>query len=148
MGSLFPSSNTQGKRSRAFDPTDDCISVEKKKKKAAISSGRPTNIKVMILKKFSPFIPRGRPRNLLRQEGREVTLQFRRTMKPDEVQDVIIRGFPALHDLPWSYLACDSDNRLSMSKNQQLDGNDIINRKGCLYICPKVNITIVVSCPG
>ena len=121
--------------------------MEKKKKKAAVSQGRPTNVKVLILKSFSSFIPRGKPRNLLRQEGREITLQFRRSMKHDEVKDTIIRGFPALQNMEgWSYLACDSDHRLSVSKNQKLDGNDVINRKGCLYISPtpKVNVYFFV----
>ena len=141
LGSLFPSSNSHsGKRGRAFDPTaDECISVEKKKKKAAVSQGRPTNVKIMMLKSFSPFIPRGRPRALLKQEGREIMLQFRRSMSPQEVRNTIIRGFSKAHGLDnWTYLACDSDNHLFVSKNQELDGNDVINRKGCLYICPKV----------
>ena len=53
-------------------------------------------------------------------------------------------AFP--HSKTWKdgviYLACDSDHRLSVSKNQKLDGNDVINRKGCLYISPtpKVNV--------
>ena len=116
---------------------------KKKKKKAVVSQGRPTNVKVLILKSFSSFIPWGKPMNLLRQEGREITLQFRRSMKHDEVTDTIIHGFPTLQNMEgWSYLACDSDHRLSMSRNQKLYGNDVINRKGCLYITPtpKVNV--------
>ena len=66
-------------------------------------------------------------------------LQFRRSMSPQEVRNTIIRGFSKAHGLDnWTYLACDSDNHLFISKNQELDGNDVINRKGCLYICPKV----------
>ena len=135
LGSL-PSNFHSGKRGRAFDPTaDECISVEKKKKKAAVSQGRPTNVKIMMLKSF---FPRGRPRALLKQ-GREIMLQFRRSMSPQEVRNTIIHGFSKAHGLDnWTYLACDSDNHLFISKNQELNGHDVINRKGCLYICPKV----------
>ena len=146
LGNLFPSSNSQGgKRTRAFDPTaDECIIAEKKKK-AAVSQGRPTNVKVMVLKSFTPFIPRGRPRNLLKQ-GREMQLQFRQSMCPHEVRNTVFRGFSHLETMEdWTYLSCESDNHLSVSKNQELDGNDVINRKGCLYLCSKVLFVYIPS---
>ena len=100
----------------------------------------------MMLKSFSPFIPRGHPIGLLKQEGREIMLQFRPSMSPQEVRNTIIRGFSKAHGLDnWTYLACDSDNHLFISKNQQLDGNDVINRKGCLYICPKVMLYFLIN---
>ena len=42
---------------------------------------------------------------------------------------------PAVREKNWTYLWCDCDNHLAISKNQALNGNDVINRKGSLYIC-------------
>ena len=144
LSQLFPSSssNSSGsKRPRAiFDPTAElCVAEQKRKKKAANSQGRPVNVKVMVLKSFTPYIPRGRPRNILKKEGREKTLPFRRSMNADEVRCTIARGIPHISSLKeknWTYLQCDSDNHLEVSKNQVLNGSDVINRKGSLYICP------------
>ena len=146
LGYLFPSSSSSGsKRPRpVFDPTAELtVAEEKRKKKAVNSQGRPVNVKVMVLKSFSPYIPRGRPRNLLKKDGREKTLRFRRSMNSEEVRCTIARGFPhieCLKDKSWTYLQCDAENHLVVSKNQAFDGSEVISRKGSLYICPaKVN---------
>ena len=148
LSHLFPSSSTSGMKrpGPTFDPTANLtVSEEKRKKKAANSLGRPTNVKVMVLKSFSPYIPRGRPRNVLKQEGREKSLLFRRSMNAAEVRSTNVRGFSnitTLQEKTWCYLHSDCDNHLTVHKNQALDGNDVINRKGSLYICPtppKVN---------
>ena len=150
LSKLFPSSSassTGSKRLRTtFDPTADLVvGEEKRKKKAANVQGRPTSVKVMVLKSFTPYIPRGKPRNDLKKNGRERSLLFRRSMTADDVRSTIARGFSditVVKDKTWTYLQCDSDNHLAISKKQALDGNEVINRKGSLYICPTPPIQV------
>lgn len=131
---LFPAS-AAGKRS--FDPTSaSCSSSAQKKKKAANASGRPMNIQVVMLDGFTPNLPRGKSRTALK-EGRIETLCFRRSMTPLEVRNQVIQGFRQLADLEsWTVLDC-TDNHLSVAKEQVLNGEDVVKRKGCLYLCQK-----------
>lgn len=136
LSTMFPSS-TPGpkKRPRSFDPTSECcVSSAQKKKKAAISQGRPTNIQVVLLQRFTPNLPRGKHRSLLKNKGRILTLQFRRSMSVLDVKNTLRQSFSNIEDFDtWSVLEC-MDNNLSISKKQDLDGEDVINRKGALYL--------------
>ncbi len=135
IGNLFPS----GKRSsHPFDPTSDsCAESAQKEKKAANAQGRVTNVQVVMLHSFTPNLPRGKCRADLKKDGGIQTLQFRRSMTPLQVQNQIIRGFQSIADLhAWTVLES-SYNRLAAAKKQMIDGEDVINRKGCLYLCQK-----------
>ena len=139
LGKLFPSSASAGKkRTRPFDPTSECcVAREQKKKKAANSQGRVTNVQVVLLKSFIPSLPRGKRRTELKDSGLIQTVQFKRSMSPLEVKNQIIRAFQHTEDLQaWMYLD-NSDNHLLVSNKQELDGEDVIKRKGSLYLCLK-----------
>ncbi len=63
-------------------------------------------------------------------------------MTADEVCSVIRRGFKDLqgfHD--YKYLDIKKD-RLEMSTKKELDGNEVICRRGALYICEKWNTAV------
>ena len=145
LSKLFPSSSsasTGSKRIRTptFDPTADLVVGNEKRKKKAVNNaqGRPTSVKVMALKSFTKYIPRGKQRSTLKKADRERSLLFKRSMTSEEVRCTIAMGFSdiaAVREKNWTYLQCDCDNHLAISKNQALNGNDVINRKGSLYIC-------------
>ncbi len=139
---LFPLSSYGGKRqSHPFDPTSvSYASSSQKKKKAANTPGRATNVQVMLVKNFISNIPRGKYRNELKGEGRVQTIQFKRSMSTLEVKNQIVRAFRNIDNLQeWEYLQTDT-NHLHVAKNQEMDGNDVINRKGFLYLSEKVCI--------
>ena len=89
-----------------------------------------------MLKKLMFSIPRGKHRKDLDKAGRIQALQFKRPMTVEQCRNVIIRGFRALGISDWTVLDA-ADNRLVVSKNQQLDGSATISRKGSLYLCEK-----------
>lgn len=137
LGKLFPSSSSQ---KRSFDPTSGCcVKESQKKKKASGSLGRPTNVQVVILPKFMFNLPRGKHRTLLKKAGRILSLQFKRSMTSLETRNQILRGFKEIGDLDtWTVLET-ADNRLVIAKDQALDGEAVVNRKGSLYLCQVMN---------
>ena len=137
---LFPATAKSGKRRiPPFDPTSECCaSSAQRKKKAANSQGRVTNVPVMLLKKYVPNIPRGKFRNELKSQGRVQTIQFRRSMSSLEVKCQIKVGFRKVGLKNWMYLQADS-NHLQVASNQDMTGEEVINRKGFLYLCQEVN---------
>lgn len=123
-----------------FDPSNQCCaSIAQKKKKSATSStsGRPTNVQVAILPGFTPILPRGRSRTALIKSGRIKTLQFKRSLTALQVKNKIFQEFKGLEDLEsWTVME-NKSNHLAISKIQKPNGNDVINRKGSLYLCQK-----------
>ena len=144
LGKLFPSSKSSTKRpssSRPFDPTVDCsVSIRQKKKKAATTEGRPTNVKVVVLPKLLPAIPKGVRRSQMCKGGRIKSLLFKRSMSCSEVRSVIRRGFSHLGLEKWKYLESSRNNILSVSECQEIDGGVVVTRKGCLYVCEEVGV--------
>ena len=106
-------------------------------KKAAVTPGRPAKIEVVLLPEVYHVVPKGKPKKQLIAEGRKKTLTFRRSMSAVEVRNVIIRGFVEFQLREWVYLKTSQNNRLEVSQDQLL-GKDVVDRKGCLYICEKV----------
>ena len=79
------------------------MSKQKKKKKAAVTPGRPCKIEVVLLPKVFHVVPKRDPRKQLITEGRVKTLMFRRSMSAVEVRNVIIRGFVEFKLREWVY---------------------------------------------
>ena len=124
LSKLFPSSSKKRKTScRPFDPTAECcVSAQQKRKKAATTGGRPTNVKVVVMPKFLPVIPRGARRTKLFSEGRVKSVQFKRSMDYTEVKSVVSRAFTNIPLASWKYLECSRDNRVQFAASQQLNG--------------------------
>lgn len=56
-----------------------------------------------------------------------------------ETRNHILRGFKEIGDLDtWTVLET-ADNRLVIAKDQALDGEAVVNRKGSLYLCQVMN---------
>ena len=135
LGRLFPSSSSRKRQTPPFDPKNvSCSSNAHSKKKAFDTKGRAVSVQVVLLRQLCQSIPRGKHRTSLRNAGRIQTVKLTRSMTPSEVSQQINRIFGHLTSNGWDVLDC-SDNYLSVSQNQILDGNRAINRKGCLYLC-------------
>ena len=133
LAKLFPSSRARS--GSTFDPTADCVATPAhKKKKSSGISGRPTNLEVVLMKVFRPFIPVKKYRCDLKQDQRIKTLQFRRGMSSAQVKSVIQTGFRHVGCSSFLFLET-SSNSLRTSQNQQLDGTAVIERRGALYLC-------------
>lgn len=139
MGKLFPScagSSSSTKRGPSFDPNQELHGLpDKKKKRATTSVGRPLNVTVCRLPRFTPFIPKGKVRSRLKEQGRIQNVQLTRSMTPVSVREAITRIYQGIHQ--WVYLETGQDNRLQEAKLQSLDGNTACSRRGCLYIVDK-----------
>ena len=94
---------------------------------------------VVMLPEFTPNLPRGKKRSVLKVDGRIKTIQFKRSMSSLEVKNTIMRGFKHIEDLEsWTFMDT-NDNHLSAAKQQAgLDGEEVITRKGCLYVCQNI----------
>ena len=129
------STSSGNKRKHPFDPTSECCVQDKqKKKKAATTKGRVTNVQVILLKCFTPSLPRGRRRTELKDSGRIKMLQFKRSMSPHKVRSQIVRGFHHIKGLETLTYLDSRDNNLKISKKKDLGGEDVIKRKGSLYL--------------
>lgn len=90
LSRLFPSSNSRERPTPMFDPKAECVAAAKqRKKKATSSSGRPSNVVVFMLSKFTSNVPRGKHRAQLETIGRRKTLKFSRNMSHKQVKFVI-----------------------------------------------------------
>ena len=108
----------------------------KRKKRALTSSGRCVNVTVCHLPKYTPFIPKGKVRSNLKDNGRLQTVRLTRLMNASDVKSSISQAFSHIHS-DWSYLETGQDNRLEELQQQFPDGNFICSRRGCLYIVDK-----------
>ena len=136
LSNLFPSSRATGSYKRVFDPTAECLALpQQKKKKAAGLVLRPTSREVVLMKAFRSVVPIKKFRSELKSERRIQSLQFKRTMSPEEVKQVIIRGFHHIQGFSSFQYLENSSNNLSIASNQEYDGVTVIERRGALYLC-------------
>ena len=88
---------------------------------------------VCRLPQFTPFIPKGRARNRLKDQCRFQNVELTRAMSPANVREAISRAFPDILT-QWVYLEAGQDNHLAEMGQQSPDGNTACSRRGCLYI--------------
>lgn len=137
MAQFFPSTAKPkvGSSSNTFDPTAECVvSGNQKKKKAAIRpKQRAVNVSVVMMKKYSPTIPKGKERQNLAAEGRILNMKVTRGMNAKEVKDKISKAFEVSN---YTVLECDSNGHsLLKCCDQDIDGDTVAQRRGCLYLC-------------
>lgn len=141
LSRLFPSSSSQlsKKRGPSFDPSEalDGLPDAKKKKKGKTSQGRTVKVSICRLPRFTPFIPKGKVRSLLKQQGRILNIQLTRSMSGTSVRQVINRAYTRF-STDWLYLELTGpDSHLMIAKEQSPDGDTICTRRGSLYIFDK-----------
>ena len=91
LARIFPSSSKPRAIEKAFDPAAECVvSGQQKKKKAAIRPKQRTiSISVVMMKKYSSIVPKGKERHNLAAEGRILNMKLTRGMSAKEVKDLI-----------------------------------------------------------
>ena len=121
----FPS----GKMRPKFDVTKNCV-ASKKKATAAKGKGiqRPTTVSVVLMKEYSPLVPKNKDHQKLMSEGR-VT----RSISSQEIKNLIIRAFQITE---YTVLECDdTGHNLLRRIDQSIDGNNLTDLRGALYLC-------------
>ena len=126
-----------------FDPVAESVVLPRqKKKKAAITKQRPSQVTVVMMKEYCPTIPKGKFRQKLASKGKIQTLRFTRIMTHSEVRDKILDAFDVR-----SFVVLDCDNtghNLIKSSDQLVDGERAIVRKGALYLCENFDMVCLI----
>ena len=110
--------------------------LTKKKKRGSTSQGRPTNITVCRLSKLTSYIPEGKVRKRLKDQGRIQNIQLTKLMTASTVRACISRAFRDFQS-EWVYLNSGQENVLVETDQQSPNGNTVCSRRGCLYILDK-----------
>ena len=149
LASYFPSSSmSRSSSSRKhsvdlFDPSGECVALPQQKKKKAASKGnpKPTVVTVVLMEKFSMRVPKGKVRQKLYSEGRIQSVSLRRTMSFLQVKNAIIRAFTRFQLSHFTILECDQGcHNLSRACVQEIDGEKVLQRRGCLYLCEEFEV--------
>ena len=91
-----------------------------------------------MMKEYSSKLPKGTPKEELLTQGRVQSIKVNRQMKPDEVKKLILKAFGVTH---YTVLHCDGISKYFMkSSEQNIDGNRMVDRRGCLYLCENMEV--------
>ena len=145
LAKFFPSTKSKSSGG-SFDPTADCVVLgQQKKKKAAIKpKQRPISISVVMMKKYSPIVPKGKKRQQLAAQGRILNMKVTREMSSEEIQSKINRAFEVSE---YTVLECDSSgHNLLKCCDQEIDGDAVAQRRGCLYLCETFQVALYKCC--
>ena len=141
LSSLFPArKRVEGP---SFDPTAECVVLpQQKKKKSAIKSNqKPSTVTVVLLKDYSCIVPKGKRRQALALQGRVKPVKLMRRMKPVEVKEAILKVLKEFHLTSYVVLdTVDTGHTLVQADKQNIDGEIAISRRGCLYLCEKLEV--------
>ena len=154
ISQYFSTPNREKKR--PFDPlADSVVEPQKKKKKRAIPThvkkaavpvkrGKPTNMKVFMLDKNQRKVPKGEDRKRLERRDQVQTVKIYRGMNSDELKEAILNTFKWLRS--YTILACQSGGTsLVVNDNQHLSGEEMVKRRGPLYLAIEDSEDYVVS---
>ena len=95
LSSLFPSTSTP-KQAASFDPVKESLNTDQRKKKKGSRRSRAFKLWIVVGEKIFTSIPKSTLRKKLNKAGRIKKLEFRRTMAPSHVKNVIVNAFPNL----------------------------------------------------
>lgn len=126
---------------KKFDPAAECVaSGAQRKKKAAIKRKheKSVTVTVIMMPRFVPGIPKGKVRKHLASKGRMLSLKITRNMSSQEMRDKVLRVFNVS---TYTVLSCDSTGHVLLkSCDQDIDGEGVLQRRGCLYLCEIFNV--------
>ena len=116
----------------SFDPTAD---VRKKKK---TPNSRPTSVPVVMMKRFSSAVPKGKFRQKLISSGQIQTMRVTKEMSSSEVRNKIQKAF-GVSD--YTVLECGGNSHdLLKSSEQDVNGEYVAQRRGSLYLCENFEV--------
>ncbi len=121
-----------------FDPVEECVVAEqhRRKKGAKGAKGRSKTLTVVVVNEIPACIPKGAMRERLRKIGRIKDIAFQRYLDEEEVHDLLKESFSDLGDVSFQYLQPHKKNVLTVAKEQELNGIDVIElaKSGSLYL--------------
>ena len=89
-----------------FDVSRNCVAVKNKKVKGK-GIQRPKTVSVVLMKGYSPLVPKNKDCQKLTSEGRILLIKVTRNMSSQEVKNLIIRVFQITE---YTVLECDDTN--------------------------------------
>ena len=135
LSKCFPSGS--GGDKRAFNPNAECVVKGKqvKKKKTIPTKSKPSTVEVVLLQNYQEDVPKGAARNKLKKCGRVQQVKLTRVMAVADVERVIKRAFKHVALKQFMPLEVDTTGHYLSRSEEDLDGQQAINRRGALYIC-------------
>ncbi len=124
---MFPSYRNKPGPSQKFDPGAKCVVAEKqRKKKTAVPKKKLSAVTVVVLDKFSCFVPRGNVRQKLASSGKMQSRKFSRDMSPEQVRASIKAVFKLEEHTVFN--SDSSGHTLCKCSDQDIHGETIV---GC-----------------
>jgi hypothetical protein len=142
LSKCFPTGS--GGDKKVFNPNAECVVKGKqdKKKKSIPTKSKPSTIEVILLQNYQADVPKGAARNKLKKCGRVQQIKLTRVMAAADVERVIKRAFKHLALKQFMPLDVDTTGHFLSRSEEELDGQQAINRRGALYICEVCNSNI------
>ena len=124
-----------------FNPNADCVVIgEQRKKKAAFPKrpSRPISTSVVMMKEFSPVVPKGKVCQDVVLKGK---IQTMRTTK-DTLSAVVREKIKKVFDVAqFTVLERDGTGHgLLKSSQQEIDGEYLVQRRESLYLCESFKV--------
>ena len=95
------------------------------------------------MKDFTSTVPKKKHKNELTAAGRIQCIRFFRTMSARDVKNLITRTFLISH---YIVLECDdTGHNLFRSLNQDIDGEAATARRGSLYLCENMKVSLYTT---
>ena len=135
--------------SHRFDPADELIVKDEKRRKKSTSMGKASQVEVCLLPHFMERVPKGKHRTDLKDKGRLKKVSVSRQDLWPTITKSIQTTFGDVYTkmtVP-TVLSCDG-TALSKAHNQKPDGDIVNNRRGSFYIsdgAPEDPICLTVS---
>lgn len=133
LARLYPCSTSPSTSKDTFNPIDDAFPFNPKK-----MSRRPFKLWVVIGDKMFTSIPKSTQRKSLNRNGRIKKLEFRRSMSPLQVKNVIVRSFPTFQLQNPTFMKCVDLQMVAVDVKEggYPSGNEIQNiaSKESLYV--------------
>ena len=124
-----------------FDPRGECVSTSARSKKKKFIP-KYSGIDVVMLKKFQTRIPKGDLRQELVDEGRIKKVMLSRHMSPSSIKQKILEEFKCDD---FVLLHCHKGELTRAKDDEELTAQLAIARRGCLYLCQKLQVYIMMQ---
>ena len=104
-----------GKRSTAFDRTQDCVFVSEKKKKKTARC-KPTQISIVVIKDKERGVPRGNYKQQLIEKQRVMKTKIYRAINSDQLKSTILKAITHLNVAEFIVLECVNGHYCMLSR--------------------------------
>ena len=120
------------------DPNNECVAAEQQCKKKAASKGknRSKSVQIVLIEGDLLTIPKRAKKEVLEREGKVKSVDFYRHFSSEDVNQLLTETFSNLGKARFVFLQPHKSNKLTISKEQNLDGNAIFQlaKNGTLYL--------------